>query len=54
MFKQTLAALTVIAATSGAATAQDAFVGTWSGRLPSGTPVQVDIPAGYAQGQPVI
>ncbi len=35
--------------------AQDAraFAGTWTGRPASGTAVQLDVPAGAAQGQPV-
>ena len=55
MIGRTIAALVFVAAATGGAMAQDAsgFAGTWTGRLASGTPVQLDIPAGVAQGQPV-
>ncbi len=54
MIKQTVAALTFVIATSGGAMAQDAkaFVGTWTGKTQTGATIQLDIPAGIAQGQP--
>lgn len=52
--KAVVAAFALIVATSGAAVAQDAkaFVGTWVGKTPTGATIQLDIPAGIAQGQP--
>jgi hypothetical protein len=55
MGMQLIVALTLIAASTGAVMAQDtrSYVGTWTGRTLTGQTVQIEIPAGIAQEQPV-
>jgi hypothetical protein len=55
MGRHLIAALLLIAASTGVVMAQDtkSYVGTWTGRTLTGQTVQIEIPAGIAQGQPV-
>jgi hypothetical protein len=56
MMRLSIATLALSAASIGAVMAQDsaAFVGTWMGRTITGQTVQIEIPEGITQGQPVV
>ena len=55
MMRLSITTLVLSAASMSAVMAQDstAFVGTWTGRTITGQAVQIEIPEGVAQGQPV-
>jgi hypothetical protein len=56
MMRLSITTLALSAASMSAVMAQDstAFVGTWTGRTITGQTVQIEIPAGVTQGQPVV
>ena len=56
MMRLSITTLALSAASMSAVMAQDstAFAGTWTGRTITGQTVQIEIPAGVTQGQPVV
>jgi hypothetical protein len=56
MMRLSITTLALSTASIGAVMAQDstAFVGTWMGRTITGQTVQIEIPEGVTQGQPVV